>query len=285
MQHDSLIPWSRRQALLGGLAALGARMVAAVDDAPSVRILFLGNRYSAFNRLPAVVGELMLSSGMLAPHIGSYLQEAHTLADHAADAAALSLLKKGAEDGKPWDVLVVQEQSILSAVAAVNPAALQLMNSGLAKLVAAAREANPQMLIVNLQVWARHESLWKKQSPDALSTGRDANEAHARIRLANVNTVSAALQQNPGMRILVSPVGDFWRLVHAVHPALALHAADGSHPDLLGSLLAGLVIVGTIGGREVMEHTTWRGECPFDEVERVKKVLLDHPEVFKAAGK
>lgn len=277
--------WSRRRLLAGGIAAIGSRLVAAADDVPPVRIMFLGNSYSALNRLPGVVGELLLSSGMLAPHIGSYLQEAHTLANHAADADALSLLKQGAGDGRPWDVLVVQEQSILSAVAAVNPEAREMMNSGLAKLAAAAREANPQMLIVAVQVWARHESLWKKQSPDALSTGRDADEAHARIRLANANAVNAALQQNPGARILISPVGDFWRLVHATHPALSLHAADGSHPDLLGSLLAGLVIVGTIGGREVMEQTTWRGECPFDEVERVKRVLLEHPEVFKAAGK
>jgi hypothetical protein len=27
------------------------------------------------------------------------------------------------------------------------------------------------MLIVDFQVWARHESLWKKKSEDALATG------------------------------------------------------------------------------------------------------------------
>lgn len=285
MNDESSILWSRRRLLQAGVAACGCCVAVADDDLPHVRILFLGNSYTAVNGLPAIVGELLLSSKMLAPHIGSYLQEAYKLADHAADPAALGLLKQGADDGKPWDVLVVQEQSILSAAAVVNPEARQMMNDGLAKLVAAARVVNPQMLIVNLQVWSRHESLWNKQSPDALSTGRDVNEAHARIRLASARAVQSALEQNPGANIIVSPVGDFWRLVQDAYPAMSLYDADGSHPDVRGSMLTGLVLVGSIGGREAIEKTAWIGECLFSQVEQLKKVLLDHPEVFKVAGK
>ena len=54
----------------------------------------------------------MMSSKMLAPHIGSYLQGGHNLGQHAEDKEALNLLKQGA-DGQPWDVLVVQEQKQL----------------------------------------------------------------------------------------------------------------------------------------------------------------------------
>lgn len=275
---------SRRRALLAVFAACGRRML-ATEGPPHVRILFLGNSYMALHGLPAFVGELMLSSGVLAPHIGSYLQGGRKLGQHAADPEALKLLRQGADDGKPWDVLVVQEQSLLSAVAAVQPEARQMMNDGLSRLVTLAREVNPKMLVVDFQVWARHESLWKKNSPDALSSGASADEAHARIRRANADAVKAALEKNPGANILISPVGDFWRLAQDVYPAMPLHAEDGSHPDMMGTMLGALVIAGTIGGREVIEKSTWTGECVFADVERLKKVLLDHPDVFKAAGK
>lgn len=281
--HDS--SWSRRRWLQAALAASACKAAAADSGAPHVRILFLGNSYTAFNGLPAIVGELLLSTGMLAPHIGSYAQGSYKLDLHAGDPEALALLKKGADDGKPWDVLVVQEQSVISAVAAVNPEAQQYMSGGLSKLVALAREANPQMLIVDFQVWARHESLWKKKSEDALSTGASAAEAQRNIHRANVAAVKTALEKNPGANILISPVGDFWPLVLDAYPALPLYAEDGTHPDMLGSMLSALVIAGTIGGRKVIEQANWYGECPASQVERVRKVLLDHPEVFKAAGK
>lgn len=277
--------WSRRKILLAGCAAFSCPGAASAQgEVPHVRILFLGNSYTAQNRLPAVVGEIMLSSRLLAPHIGSYLQGGHKLDQHATDKDALDLLKQGA-DGQPWDVVVVQEQSVLSAVAAVKPETRKLMSDGLSKLVAAARKVNPNVLIVNFQIWARHESLWQKPDNEAHFTGKDAAQAHAHIRRANANAVGDALKLHPNARILISPVGDFWKLTLETYPALPLYSEDGTHPDKLGTLLAGLVIAGTIGGREVIEQSTWIGDLPFSQVAKVKKVLLEHPEVFKNAGK
>lgn len=271
-----------------GLASVSLSAADPVPTAkagiPHVRILFLGNSYTAHNRLPATVGEIMLSSKLLAPHIGSYLQGGHKLDQHATDKDALALLKQGA-DGQPWDVVVVQEQSVLSSMAAVNAEARKLMSDGLSKLVAAAREVNPNVLVVDFQIWARHESLWQQQNKEAIFTGQDATQAHARIRHANANAVEDALKQHPNARILISPVGDFWKLTLEAYPALPLHSEDGTHPDKLGTMLAGLVIAGTIGGREVIEQSTWLNDLPFSQVAKVKKVLLDHPEVFKNAGK
>jgi hypothetical protein len=280
------MPCSRRRLLLAGLAALGCHAHAADADVPHVRILFLGNSYMASNGLPAMVGELLLSSKLLAPHIASYLLGSYKLEQHATDPNVLKLLKQGADDGRPWDVVVVQEQSVISSLAGVDEDAQQYMSGGLSKLVTLAREVNPKVLVVDFQVWARHESLWVKKSPEALSTGASPDVAHARIRLANAKAVKAALEKNPGANILVSPVGDFWQLVHDMYPALPLHAEDGTHPDTLGTLLSALVIAGSIGGRDVIEQATWMPpDCPVLQVARVKKMLLDHPEVFKNAGK
>lgn len=276
-----------RLAAICAVGATGARSAdTPAEGAPHVRILFFGNSYTAFNRLPAMVGELMLSSGMLAPHIGSNLEGSYTLERHTTNAEGLALLKKGADDGKPWDVLVVQEQSVVSAAAAVDADARQLMENGLAKLVKLARAHNPKILIVDFQVWARHEKLWQEKNADALLTGRSPAEARARIHQANAQAVKAVLEKEPGMKILISPVGDFWWLVHDLYPALSLYAEDGMHADVLGTLLSAYVIIGTIGGREVIEKATWMpADCPTVQVERLRKMVLDHPEVFKAAGK
>lgn len=285
MKTVSFIAWSRRTLLLSALVICGWHACAA-DELPHVRILFLGNSYTAFNKLPGMVGELMLSSQMLAPHIGSNLQGNYTLERHTTNAEGMDLLKKGADDGKPWDVVVVQEHSVVSAAAAVDADARTLMENGLAKLVKSAHELNPKVLVVVFQVWARHEKLWKEKSADALATGNDPEQALARIHFANANAVKAAQEKIPGAQIIVSPVGDFWWRVHDLYPALALYAEDGTHPDLLGTLLSAYVILGSIGGREVLEQSSWLPpDCPAVQAARVKKMVLDHPEVFKAAGK
>lgn len=280
---------SRRAVLQRGAAALlGSGLAvgtgAAEEAVPHVRVLFLGNSHTAHNRLPATVGELMLSSGLLAPHIGSYLQGGHNLDRHSQDADGLALLKQGA-DGKPWDVVVVQEHSVLSAAAAVHEEARLLMQQGLLRLVAAARAQNPRVLVVLLQLWTRSESLWQQKSADALRTGSDASEARRNIHAANAAAAQAVRQKFPDARILVSPVGDFWHLVLEAYPAMPLYYEDGTHSDTLGTMLAGLVLCGSIGGRDMIEKTTWFGSLPFSQVAKVKKVLLDHPEVFEEAGK
>lgn len=283
---NSGMPFTLRRLLLAVLIALVAPLHAQEQGAAEVRILFFGNSYTAFNKLPAMVGELLLSSGVFAPHIASSLQGSYTLERHTTNTEGLALLKKGADDGKPWDIVVVQEQSVVSAAAAVDEDARKLMEDALSKLVRLAREQNPKVLIIDFQVWARHEKLWKEKNADALLTGPSPAEARTRIHIANARSVKTALEGNPGAQILVSPVGDFWWLVHDLYPALSLYDADGSHADVLGTLLSAYVIVGTIGGRDILENLSWLPpDCPAVQAARVKKMVLDHPEVFKAAGK
>jgi len=283
---NSGMPFTLRRLLLAVLITLVAPLPAQEQGVAEVRILFFGNSYTAFNKLPAMVGELLLSSGVFAPHIASSLQGSYTLERHTTNTEGLELLKKGADDGKPWDIVVVQEQSVVSAAAAVDEDARKLMENGLSKLVRLAREQNPKVLIIDFQVWARHEKLWKAKDADALLTGPSPAEARRRIHIANARSVKAALESNPGAQILVSPVGDFWWLVHDLYPALSLYDADGSHADVLGTLLSAYVIVGTIGGRDILENLSWLPpDCPALQAGRVKKMVLDHPEVFKAAGK
>ncbi len=285
MPHSSSLILSRRR-VLSGLLACGSGWLRAGDGGTSpVRILFFGNSYMANHGVPAIVWEMLLSTRLFSPHIASYLQNGYRLDQHAADAAGLKLLKDGADDGKPWDVLVVQEQSTLSAQAGADIKAQQAMSDALTRLATQALAVNPRMLIVVFQVWPRHPKLWDQGDKAALSTGPNATVAQARIHHANAQAVRDVLIKHPDAAILVSPVGDFWRLVQDIYPALLLYDKDGTHPEMLGSILAALVLTGSIVGREAVEKSTWIGDCPFSQVERIKKALLDHPEVFKAAGR
>ncbi len=274
--------WSRRKMMLAAVAAC-CGSASGQESPPHVRILFFGTSYTALNGLPAMVGELLLSSGLFAPHIGSYLQPGYRLEQHSVDQAGLGLLRQGADDGRPWDVIVVQEQSLLSAAAASKDDARRIMNGGLSGLVASARGINPGVLVVDFQVWARDSSLWEKKSKEALFTGASAAQALDNIRTANVQAVTAAREQSLGAQILISPVGEFWRQSLKRHPDLKLHAENDSHPTVAGSYLAALVIAGSIGGRGVIEKAAWHGECPADDAARLRKLVLDHPDIFKSA--
>jgi hypothetical protein len=44
------------------------------------------------------------------------------------------------------------------------------------------------------------------------------------------------------------------------------------------------VLTGTIGGRQAIEKTTCPESVPEGEFQMLKKLVLDHPEVFKQAG-
>lgn len=86
------------------------------------------------------------------------------------------------------------------------------------------------------------------------------------------------------VRVQVSPVGDFWMEVLQLHPEIQLYS-DANHASPAGAWLAAYVLLGTIGGRAVIENAGWKG--PIDEPTAVKlrRVVLDRPDIFHNAGK
>lgn len=274
-----------RLLVVSTLAFLAGRSPAPAEQPPTVNIAFVGNSYTFRNNLPVVVASLLHSSHVLEPEIDGSLKGGYRLEQHAADPQALRLLQRGAASGDPWDIVVVQEQSVLSGYAATNDEARQAMTKGLTTLASVAFRANAKALILDFQVWTRHASLWRQDSQEARMTGADPTQAHRHIREANAAAVNAARESVPGVRIQISPVGDFWKLAQETYPDLSLYEEDGSHPSITGTYLTGLIIAGNIGGRAVIEKATWTGECPAEAAKKLRQLLLDHPEVFKSAGK
>ncbi len=278
---------NRRDWLLTTLSALAASpLLRAAGDAPPVRILFFGNSFTYYNDLPETTRDLLRTSGVLSPMTDSYAQPGYYLTDHVHDAGAMTRLKRGAPDGKPWDVLVLQEQSMLHSLVHKDPQSARLGAGSISRLLSAANEANPACLVVILQVWSRHPRLWATKDECAVASGTSAADATTNIHRGAVATVAEARKYENGMRTLISPVGDFWQLAREKHPALPLYLDDGHHPDKLGTLLCALVLAGTIGGRQAIERTTWTDNVPEHQhqFETLKKLVLAHPEIFKLAG-
>ncbi len=278
---------NRRDWLLTTLSALAAMpLLRAADEAPPVRILFLGNSMTFYDDLPELTRDLLRTSGVLSPMADSYAQPGYYLRDHAQDLSATTRLKRGAPDGKPWDVLVLQEHSMLHSQVHKNPEYARLAAGPISRLCTTAREANPACLVVILQVWSRHPRLWAAKDQYAMESGASAADATAHIHRGAVTTVAEARKYEGGVRTLISPVGDFWQLAREKHPALPLYLDDGYHPDKLGTLLCALVLAGTIGGRQAIERTTWSDNVPEHQhqFETLKKLVLAHPEIFKLAG-
>ena len=50
------------------------------------------------------------------------------------------------------------------------------------------------------------------------------------------------------------------------------------------SLVSALVLAGTIGGRQAIEKTTCPEGVSEADFQKLQKLVLDHPEVFKQAG-
>lgn len=272
------------------LTLSGLSATASVQGAPAkIRILFLGNSYIFHNDMPGMVSRILSATRDFLPETAGNLKGGYRWEQHASDPNVASLLQRGASDGRPWDVVILQEQSVLSALAAVNQPMKRAVQHSLHTLASAAHTANPNVLVLVMQNWARHQHLWEskdeQERKEALATGDSSAEAHARIRETFADVTRAVREKAPGLNLVLCPVGEFWKLAAAKHPALALHHDDGSHPSRLGSWFAALTLAGSIGGRGIIEKSSWTGSISKQDADVLRKLLLDHPEVFRSAGK
>lgn len=195
----------------------------AGDDAgtppPPVRVLFIGNSYTAANSLVSLVADMALTAGLDPPlETAQVTVGGARLSDHLANAVTVGLIHSGG-----WDFVVLQGQSV---EALYDPPGFHAGAAGLALEITTAG-AVP----VFFETWARveghavYQEVWSGGSPAAMQAGlRDA------YGLAATNAGGQ-----------VAPVGDAWELVLGTLPTLTLHSGDGSHPSIHGTYLAACV--------------------------------------------
>lgn len=184
----------------------------------TLRVLFLGNSYTAANDLPGMVSDVANSTGDTVIY-DSNTPGGFTLQGHSGDAGSLSKIAAGG-----WDYVVLQEQSQLPSFPAsqVNtqmfPFAQQLDSLILV--------SNPCAETVFYMTWGRKNgdaSNCPNWPPVCTYAGMDSL---LRMRYMMMATDNQAI---------VSPAGAVWRYLRSKHPQIELYEADESHPSVAGT--------------------------------------------------
>jgi hypothetical protein len=216
------------------LPALAAFVLfaASLPAGDGLAVLFIGNSYIFVNELPQVFTRVVAGGGRPAPTVVSHTAGGQTLGGFCTDAALATKL------AAHYDVVILQEQSLVPAIAAVDPQLRQGFLYASVRLAERIRTANPGVRIVFFQTWARASWTWRTAEAD-LRAGSSADEMQDRLtrEYAEAARLCGAT---------VAPVGEAWRThLRGRHP-LPLHGTDGSHPAWAGTYLAALVLAKTI---------------------------------------
>lgn len=257
--------------MLLGLGVGAWFLVRPSSTGPAQHVLFIGNSYTAVNSLPTLFQHIATSAGYTTPIVDSSTPGGETLAGHLKDTNTLKLIDSGAPDGRPWDVVVLQEQSETTAVAAVSPYVDQLFVSGVRGLYQRIKAHDPKAVVVLYETWSRDPALFAAGKVDTSFDGASAQEMQQRIRQSYQNAATSAAGAG-NLPLPIAPVGDMWEQDARSSTPVPLYSSDGSHPNSAGSYLAGLVIFSTIYQTSVAK-VTFAGEVPAAQANMLRALV------------
>lgn len=200
-----------------GTRAHKIKEVSASGLNKSVRILFVGNSLTYTNDIPALVAELGKADSIRIEY-KTMAQPDYGLDDHLAEGAVQQEIRKGR-----YDFVVVQQGP--SAL----PESQALLKSAVQKYKALCDKVKSKLALY--MVWP------------------------SKLRLFDLDNViysyhNAANKHN----VIVCAAGLAWKKTWAADPGISLYGTDGFHPDLAGSLLAAMVIYGTLTQKHDFSH-------------------------------
>ena len=178
-----------------------------------LRVLFVGDSFTYFNNLPRMVEAIAAATPGTRLRCERATHSSWNLDHHWRAGDALARLRSFHPQ-----VVVLQEEGTLPIS---NPARFQAAARRFATAIRAA-DARPLLLMT----WAERTKPWA-QAPLSDATRRIGRALH----------------------VAVVPAGDAWRLWRSAPNAPDLTVADGIHPNLRGSYLTALVVLGALRGR------------------------------------
>jgi hypothetical protein len=204
--------------------------VAAPDVAPAaLRVLFVGNSYTFYNDLPALVSRMAAASARAGS--GPTIEAASVT---VGGATMRSLWDAGDASrrvmAERWDAVVLQGQSVEPVL---NAAEFRTYGARFGTLAETYR-ARP----VYFATWPRragdalYAQGWSGGTPEVFNTR--LHTAYAQVAAQVMGTVA--------------PVGNAWMAALRARPATPLYDADGSHPSPTGTWLAACVIYRALTG-------------------------------------
>lgn len=232
------MPWMLLRGLLVA-AAVGALAGCGGPPDPPIRVLFIGNSYTFEHNLPRLFADLAAAGGHPA-EVDLVAWGGATLAEHVARGDAAARLA-----AQPWDRVVIQEQSVIPALADLRAREMYPAARRLARLAHEAG-ARPTLLLT----WGRRDGL------------RDAGFAGFGPMQDQLTRGYLRIADELGLP--VAPAGEAWRRAIAESPGVALWQADGSHPSLAGSYLTACVLYAATFGESPAGLPAPRGIAPED---------------------
>jgi hypothetical protein len=203
----------------GVLVSNSTELGFAESPAPALRVLFVGNSFTAANSLPDMVRRLLAGHSERRVFTVQYDPAGSRLHDAAADPQLLELLHR-----VRWNVVVLQEQSQLPAL----PYWLQASTlPAVHDLDAVIRSDGARALLFET---------WGYEHGDLMNVPGDTFAA-MQTRLHDGYGYLAQEESVP-----VAAVGDAWAQALREQPEAPLWTTDGKHPSLEGSYLAAVVI-------------------------------------------
>lgn len=194
-------------------------------DAPpaSLRVLFIGNSYTFYNDLPALIARMGAAAARAGrgPEIAvdSVTVGGASMRNHWDTGTAPARIMVG-----PWDAVVLQGQSVEPVL---NPSEFRTYSLRLGGL-ASTHGARP----VFFATWPRragdalYAQPWSGGTPQGFNTRMHA--AYAEVAAMTSGGLAA--------------VGDAWMRALDARPTIDLYDPDGSHPSAAGSWLAACVL-------------------------------------------
>lgn len=206
-----------------GVSLVGPRVAFADSAKPKAsaqRVLFIGNSYTYFNNLPAVLGQLANGAQPGSLETKMVVDGGATLKSLWEQGDALKAIQEGG-----WTWVVLQEQSTL----------------GQGPRVDGIPQINDPAAFYN---YARHFDAEIKKSGAKTAfyltwSRQDSPQSQAKLTAA-YSSIATELSA-----VLV-PVGTAWQVVVHEKPQLALYQTDKSHPTPAGTYLAACTFYATL---------------------------------------
>ena len=225
-------------------------MAAVRSNRPGLRVLFVGNSFTYFNDMPAMVELLAAGDRGARPLFAAwYARGGGTLAQAAADASLKKLIAS-----EPWDAVVLQEQSWIPSSPTARRSQMLPAARALDRL-ARGRGARTVLYMT-----------WGYRDGDRELPGDSYAAMQARVA-ASYRAVARRL------RATVAPVGLAWRMAGRERPGLELRGPDGHHPNGAGSYLAASVLYARLTERDP-RRSRFAGWLPRGEASALRRIAF-----------
>ncbi len=247
LAHGALFMKSRSTLLTLALLLLScSAAVGAEGETAPLKVLFIGNSYTAFNDLPTMIVGMADVAGGRKIVTDRLLAGGATLERHLNKTGAVQKLTE-----QKWDVVVLQEQSLRPIVqrdrmwrfARVWHDKIKMQGAKTVFYLTWARQDFPAM-----QAGSQHEGYKRAMFLASRSAQPVEYKAwcarHEAALHTGLNGAYFGIARELGAT--VAPVGIAWQQAIEDNPRTALHTADKSHPNKTGSYLAACVFYATL---------------------------------------